>query len=152
MIILRPAKNLILLRCWANQRLLGWRLDVFLAGFNHYHGHIINTALHLSRTAGRPAHVAGGSVPVEQEVSMFFLMYIFLLGSSICGASPRNDFVRVQATVSRQTTCIANMSDNGRSACVCSGQYWADYWNPYWFFCRCTMLLIKWTFHCVAHQ
>lgn len=37
--------------------------------------------------------------------------------------------------VCRRTSDIVKVSDNGRSACMCSGQYWADYWKPYWVFC-----------------
>lgn len=123
-------------------------MDVFLAGFNYYHGQIINTALHLSRTTGRRANVAVGacrrSVCGEQEVSDFFSIYSFLTGElDLPRLTPGATSCRVQPN---DPACIANMSDNGRNACMCSGQYRADYWKPYWFFCRCsgeTMLLIK---------
>lgn len=89
MIILRPAKKLILLWCWANQRLLGWRLDVFLAGFNYYHGQIINTALHLSRTAGRLAHVVVGACLWSKRWPMVFWRIYFCGGARYIAPQPR---------------------------------------------------------------
>lgn len=78
---------------------------------------------------------AGGLRVGSRRCPIFFLnLFIFNGGARSAAPHPRRDFMSCAA----KRPCLYRKHVRQWAQRLCSGQYRADYWKPYWFFCRCS--------------